>query len=211
MIRILVVDDHAVVRCGLRDWLSAVPDLDVVGLAADGQQAIELCDALRPEVVLMDLAMPVLNGVDATVQIHERWPETTIIALTTTEDSDLVNAALDAGAMGFLLKDVEPEMLVSSIRSVVCGGLPLSPSIAAQLFKVHRSPHAVYDQLTPRERQILGLIAHGAHNKEIARTLGISDKTVRVHCSRIFQRLGVTDRTQAAIWAVRTLPAGQAV
>lgn len=206
MIRILIVDDHAVVRHGLSNWLSAIADLDVVGLAANGQEGVDMCDELRPDVVLMDLSMPLLNGVEAIARLHESTPEIAIIALTTTPDSELVNAALDAGATGYLLKDVEPEMLISSIRSVVQGGLPLSPMIAAHLFRVNRSPHSKYDTLTPRERQILDMIALGDHNKQIAQALGISEKTVRVHCSRLFQRLGVTDRTQAAVWAIRTMP-----
>lgn len=206
MIRILIADDHAVVRYGLSNWLSAIADLDVVGVAANGQEAVDMCSALHPDVVLMDLAMPVLNGVQAIAQLHETTPEIAVIALTTTHDGELVTAALDAGAMGYLLKDVEPEHLISSIRSVVQGGLPLSPIVAAQLFRVNRPPHSKYDTLTPRERQILDMIANGDHNKEIALALGISEKTVRVHCSRLFQRLGVTDRTQAAVWAVRTMP-----
>lgn len=206
MIRILIVDDHAVVRSGLSNWLSAIADLDVVGVAANGQEGVDMCDALRPDVVLMDLSMPVLNGVQAIARLRESTPEIAVIALTTTPDSDLVDAALDAGAMGYLLKDVEPEMLISSIRSVVQGGLPLSPMIAAHLFRGNRSPRSTYDTLTPRERQILDMIADGDHNRKIALALGISEKTVRVHCSHIFQRLGVSDRTQAAVWAARSLP-----
>ena len=206
MIRTLIVDDHAVVRNGLSNWLAAIEDFDVVGVAVNGQEAVDVCIILRPDVVLMDLAMPVLSGIDAIKQIHSTAPDTAIIALTMTDDRAFVDAALEAGASGYLLKDVEPEMLVSSIRSVVEGGLPLSPLIAAQLFRVSRSPRSQYDTLTPRERQILDMIAQGNHNKEIARALGISEKTVRVHCSHLFQRLGVTDRTQAAVWAVRSLP-----
>ncbi len=205
MIRIMIADDHAVVRYGLSNWLSAVPDLDVVGLAANGRQAVELCGELQPDVVLMDLGMPVMGGVEAIAQIHQRHPDIMVIALTTSPDGTLVNAALDAGAMGYLLKDVQPDMLISSIRSVVDGGLPLSPLVSAHLFKVNQSPHGKYDTLTPREREILDLIADGRHNKEIALALGISEKTVRVHCSHLFQRLGVTDRTQAAVWAARTI------
>lgn len=208
MIRILIVDDHAVVRHGLSNWLSAIADFDVVGLAANGQEGVDMCNALRPDVVLMDLSMPTLNGVEAIAQLHATSPEIAVVALTTTQDGELVNAALDAGAMGYLLKDVEPEVLISSIRSVVLGGLPLSPLIAAHLFRVNRPPRSKYDTLTPRERQILDMIANGDHNKEIALALGISEKTVRVHCSRIFQRLGVTDRTQAAVWAMRTMTRG---
>lgn len=204
-ITILIVDPHIVVRHGLSKWLEAIPDLDVVGLAADGQEGLQLCGALRPDVVLMDIAMPVLNGVEAIAQIRETWPEIAVIAFTATVDGEVVNAAFAAGAMGYLLKDVTPEVLISSVRSVLEGGLPVSPMVAAHLFTVTRSPSGVYDTLSPRERQILDMIAHGDQNKEIALALGISDKTVRVHCSRLFLRLGVTDRTQAAVWAMRTL------
>jgi len=204
-IKILIVDPHIVVRHGLSSWLTAIPDLDVVGLAADGREAIDMCDALRPDVVLIDIAMPVQNGVEAIAQIHEMWPEIAVIAFTATADGDVVNAAFAAGASGYLLKDVTPEVLISSVRSVLQGGLPLSPMVAAHLFTVTRSPRGVYETLSARERQILDMIARGDHNKEIALALGISDKTVRVHCSRLFLRLGVTDRTQAAVWAMRTL------
>ena len=205
MIRILIVDPHNVVRHGLNDWFSDVPDLDVVGLAANDQEAFDMCDALRPDVVLMDLAIPVVNGIDAIARIHEEWPETAVIAFATTHDGEVVHAALAAGAMGYLLKDVARESLISGVRSVMHGGLPLSPLVAAHLFTVTRSPRGVYETLSAREREILDLIARGDHNKEIALALGISDKTVRVHCSRLFLRLGVTDRTQAAVWAMRTL------
>jgi DNA-binding NarL/FixJ family response regulator len=205
VITILIVDGHIVVRHGLSGWLAAVPDLDVVGLAGDGQEALDMCDAFRPDVVLMDVATPSLNGVDAIAKIRETWPKIAVIAFAATVDGDVVNAAFAAGATGYLLNDVAPETLISSVRSVLDGGLPLSPLVAAHLFTVTRSPRGVYDTLSPRERQILEMIAHGDQNKEIALTLGISDKTVRVHCSRLFQRLGVTDRTQAALWAMRTL------
>lgn len=205
MIRILIVDPHTVVRHGLSSWLAAIPDLDVVGLASDGQEGVDLCAALHPDVVLIDIAMPVGNGVEAIAQIHQAWPEIAVIAFTATVDGEVVNAAFAAGAMGYLLKDVTPETLISSVRSVLEGGLPLSPMAAAHLFTVTRSPSSVYESLSPRERQILDMIARGDQNKEIALSLGISDKTVRVHCSRLFLRLGVTDRTQAAVWAMRTL------
>ena len=206
MIRIVVADDHALVRTGLDQWLGSVPDLAVVGLAADGREAVDLVCELLPDVVLMDLIMPVLDGVGATAEIVARAPQVAVIALTTTHDPQRVNAALEAGAMGYLLKDVEPEVLVANIRSVVRGGLALSPAIAANLFKAGRSPRAVYGSLTQREQEILARIAAGEANKQIARALGISDKTVKAHCGRIFQRLGVHDRTQAAIWALRTVP-----
>ncbi len=205
MIRILIVDPQVVVRHGLSTWLSAIPDLEVVGLAGEGQEGLAMCAELRPDVVLMDIAMPILNGVEAIAHIRQTWPEIAVIAFTTTVDGEVVNAAFAAGAMGYLLKDVTPETLISSVRSVLEGGLPISPMVAAHLFTVTRTPSGVYETLSPRERQILDMIAHGDQNKEIARALGISDKTVRVHCSHLFLRLGVTDRTQAAVWAMRTL------
>jgi DNA-binding NarL/FixJ family response regulator len=206
MIRIVVADDHALVRTGLDQWLGSVPDLEVVGLAADGREAVDLACELLPDVVLMDLIMPVLDGIGAIAEISVKAPQVAVIALTTTHQPQKVNAALEAGAMGYLLKDVEPEVLVANIRSVVSGGLALSPSIAATLFKAGRTPRAIYGSLTQREQEILARIAAGEANKQIARALGISDKTVKAHCGRIFQRLGVHDRTQAAIWALRTIP-----
>ena len=206
MIRVVVADDHPLVRTGLDQWLRSVPDIDVVGLACDGREAVDLACSLLPEVVLMDLTMPVLNGVEATTELAVRAPQVAVIALTTSHDAQLVNAVLAAGAMGYLLKDVEPEVLVANIRAVVRGGLALSPPIAANLFKADRSPRSVYGSLTQREQEILALIAAGEANKHIALRLGISDKTVKAHCGRIFKRLGVRDRTQAAIWATRTVP-----
>jgi DNA-binding NarL/FixJ family response regulator len=205
MITILIVDPHTVVRHGLSSWLAAIPDLDVIGLASDGQEGVDKCEALQPDVVLMDIATPVRNGVEAIAQIRERWPEIAVIAFTATVDGEVVNAAFAAGAMGYLLKDVAPETLVASVRSVLEGGLPLSPLVAAHLFTVHRSPRSIYDTLSRRERQVLDMIARGDQNKEIAVALGISDNTVRVYCSSLFHRLGVTGRTQAAVWATRTL------
>lgn len=205
VITILIVDPHIVVRHGLSGWLATIPDVDVVGVASDGQEGVDVCEALHPDVVLMDIATPVRNGLEAIAEIRERWPDIAVIAFTATADGEVVNAAFAAGAMGYLLKDVAPEMLVSSLRSVLEGGLPLSPQIAAHLFTVTRSPRSVYDSLSPRERQVLDMIARGDQNKEIAVALGISDNTVRVYCSSLFQRLGVTSRTQAAVWATRTL------
>jgi len=204
VIRVLLADDHSVVRTGLQQWLSSVPDFEVVGTAQDGREAVELTCALLPDVVLMDLSMPVLDGIAATSEITAKAPGTAVIALTTTHDPQRVNAALDAGAVGYLLKDVEPEVLVNSIRAAMQGGLTLSPTIAAQLFRSGRSPAGVFESLTPREREILLLIARGEANKQISRTLGISEKTVKTYCGRIFNRSGVRDRTQAAIWVLKT-------
>ncbi len=214
MIRVLVVDDHSVVRTGLEQWLDSHVDIDVVGVAGDGEQAIEMALALRPDVVLMDMSMPVLDGISATAQIRAQAPDVAVIALTTFHEQSQINAALDAGASGYLLKDVNPEVLVDGIRSVVGGGMALSPLVASQLFRRGRETSANNALLTAREREILLLIASGQGNKQIARALGISDKTVKSHCGRLFQRIGVTDRTQAAIWALKNLdvnssPSGQ--
>lgn len=210
MIRIVVVDDHSLVRTGLEQWLSSHADLDVVGVAADGQQAIEMVLELLPDVVTMDIAMPVLDGISAMTAITQQAPGVAIIALSTFHDNAQVNAAFDAGAVGYFLKDVNPEVLVAGIRSVIEGGMALSPIVAAQLFNRNRDQAASAARsnghgstLTPREREILQLIADGHGNKQIARLLDISDKTVKSHCGRLFQRLGVTDRTQAAIWALK--------
>jgi DNA-binding NarL/FixJ family response regulator len=206
VIRIVIADDHGLVRTGLEQWLQSVSDIDVVGVAVDGREAVDLACALLPDVVLMDLAMPVMSGVDATAEITARAPEVRVIALTTSHDPQLVNAVLAAGATGYLLKDVEPEVLVSSIRAAGRGGLVLSPPVAADLFRGERATSSAYEGLTPREREVLALIAAGESNKRIALLLGISDKTVKAHCSRVFKRLGVRDRTQAAIWAMRAGP-----
>lgn len=179
-------------------------DMDVVGLAADGREAIECVERLHPEVVLMDLSMPVLDGVQATTEIVARWPEVRVIALTSTLDPQRVNAVLAAGAAGYMLKDVDPAVLASNIRAATHGGLALSPQVAAQYFQRHAAAHATAEiPLTARELQVLAMIADGRSNKQIARALGISDKTVKAHCGHIFNRLGVTDRTQAAIWALQ--------
>jgi DNA-binding NarL/FixJ family response regulator len=207
VIRIIVADDHALVRAGLQQWLSSVADFEVVGLAADGREAVEMAGERLPDVVLMDLSMPVLDGVEATRQIVTGANGVAVIALTGSDDAHLVDAALAAGAMGYLLKDVEPEVLASSIRAVVQGGLALSPAVAVKLFKATNTPAGGVGSLTEREIEVLQLIAAGKANKQIGRALGISEKTVKGHCGRIFQRLGVSGRTEAAMWALRTIPA----
>ena len=205
MIRVLVADDHPLVRAGLLGMLRA-DDIEIVGAAENGQQAIEMVDALLPDVVLMDLIMPVADGVTATRAIKEAHPEVRVIVLTTAQDPARVNEALAAGANGYLLKDVEPALLLDGIRSAPTGGVPLSPSVASGLLQATvPAPPTEADLLTPRQVEILRLAANGYANKQIARTLAISEKTVKVHFGRIFQRIAVTDRTQAAVWAVRNL------
>lgn len=210
MIRIVIADDHAMVRAGLSQLLGSFDDLEVVGTAADGKEAVEVVGELHPDLVLMDLSMPVMDGIEATATLKQLYPETHVVVLTTFQEPRQVAAALSAGASGYLVKDVEPEVLVAGIRAAVQGGAPLSPSVAAGLLRGSNQMSMVSpSSLTPRELEILQLIVDGHTNQQIARTLGISEKTVKTHCSRLFQRLGVTDRTQAAVWAMRNLPNNQ--
>ncbi|MGZ4768406.1 MAG: response regulator [Ilumatobacteraceae bacterium] len=206
MIRILLADDHVLVRAGLSQLLDAQPDIDVVGVACDGQEALEMARKLSPDVVLMDLQMPVVDGITAIGELTATLPEISVIALTTFQEPQQVTAALAAGARGYLVKDVEPAVLVAGIRAVVNGGAPLSPSVAAQLIRSAASQPTTVGSVTQRERQILRLIVAGQSNKQIGRELGISEKTVKSHCGRLFQRINVSDRTQAAVWATKNLP-----
>ncbi|MFZ4717818.1 MAG: response regulator [Ilumatobacteraceae bacterium] len=210
MIRIVIADDHAMVRAGLSQLLGSFEDLEVVGTASDGKEALEVVGELQPDLVLMDLSMPVMDGIEATAAIKQRHPDVHVVVLTTFQEPRQVSAALGAGASGYLVKDVEPEVLVAGIRAAVQGGAPLSPSVAAGLLRGGSQMSMVSPaSLTPRELEILQLIVDGHTNQQIARALGISEKTVKTHCSRLFQRLGVTDRTQAAVWAMRNLPSSQ--
>ena len=207
MIRIVIADDHAMVRAGLSQLLGSFDDLEVVGTASDGLEAVDAVGELRPDVVLMDLSMPNMDGIEATAAVKQQYPDTHVVVLTTFQEPRQVSAALGAGASGYLVKDVEPEVLVAGIRAAVQGGAPLSPSVAAGLLRGSSTMSMVSpSSLTPRELEILQLIVDGHTNQQIARALGISEKTVKTHCSRLFQRLGVTDRTQAAVWAMRNLP-----
>jgi DNA-binding NarL/FixJ family response regulator len=202
-----LADDHVLVRAGLSQLLDAQPDMEVVGVACDGQEALNLARQLHPDIVLMDLQMPIVDGVSAMQELTSELPEISSIALTTFQEPQQVTAALAAGARGYLVKDVEPEVLVAGIRAAVNGGAPLSPSVAAQLIRNAASTPTTVGSLTQRERQILKLIVAGQSNKQIGRELGISEKTVKSHCGRLFQRLNVSDRTQAAVWATKNLPA----
>lgn len=206
MIGVLIVDDHAMVRVGLERLLSTFEDIEVVGAVQSGEEAIDFVDETRPDVVLMDMSLNGIDGAEATRRIVSVHPGVSVIAISTFDAPDQVARALNAGASGYLLKDVESEVLVAGIRSVLRGGAPLSPSIAANLirsdWKIDSTPS---HQLTKRELQVLQLIVRGEANKQIARSLGISEKTVKSHCSRLFQRIHVRDRTQAAIWAERNL------
>ena len=203
MIRILIVDDHPLVRAGLAGLLQAA-DLQIVGAAADGEQAVRLSAELAPDVVLMDLSMPGLDGAEATRRIRSRCPGVQVAVLTSSSDGERVWDALDAGAVGYLLKDSEPAQLREAVRAVSRGESPLDPRAARSMLEARRPEKAV-SGLTERERQVLSLIAQGRANKQIARSLGISEPTVKAHVTSIFHRIGVTDRTSAALWAQRNL------
>lgn len=204
-IRVLVVDDHAVVRQGLRTFLELQDDIEVVGDAGDGEQALAAVAEHAPDVVLMDLVMPRLDGIEAIRRIAAERPRTRVIALTSFLDDDKVLPAVRVGAAGYLLKDVEPQALVAGIRAVHRGEALLHPAVAARLMEevAGGAPRAAGDRLTPREREVVGLIAGGLSNKRIALELGISEKTVKTHVSSVLSKLGLTDRTQVAVLAVR--------
>jgi DNA-binding NarL/FixJ family response regulator len=207
MITVVLVDDHALVRRGLEQLLSADPDIDVVGTASDGEEAVAVTLEMRPDVVLMDLQMPKLDGVEATRRIVREYPEdesVQVVVLTSFSDTERIVAALDAGAVGYLLKDTEPEELLHGVRAAARGESPLHPRAARQLLTARsKQPPAVTVDLTRRETEVLGLVRQGLANKQIARRLGISERTVKAHLTSTFQRIGVTDRTQAALWAER--------
>jgi NarL family two-component system response regulator LiaR len=206
-IRVLIADDHAVVREGLRTFLELQDDIEVVADAADGEEAVVAALDGHPDVVLMDLVMPGLDGIEATRRILRERPGTRVIALTSFLDDDKVLPAVRAGAAGYLLKDVEPGELVRAIHAVNEGQALLHPTVTARVMRELREsdePVAAADGgLTVREREVLALVARGLPNKLIARELGIAEKTVKTHVSSILAKLGVTDRTQAALLAVR--------
>jgi two-component system, NarL family, response regulator LiaR len=198
VIRVLIADDHAVVRQGLRTFLDLQEDIEVVGEAADGAAALEAAVALTPDVVLVDLVMPGVDGIEAIRGLRERVPGARAIVLSSFIDDEKLFPAVRAGAAGYLLKDVQPKELVEAIRTVHGGGALLHPRVASRLLE-----ELTTDPLTPREREVLGLIGRGMANKVIARELSLSEKTVKAHVSSILAKLGVTDRTQAALYAVR--------
>jgi DNA-binding NarL/FixJ family response regulator len=202
VIRILLVDDHAVVRSGLTRLLGAVPDFEVVATAADGAEAVALAGEYATDVVLMDLLMPVLDGVEATRRIVAANPDIKVVVLTSFSDRDRILDAVDAGAVGYLLKDAEPEELVRGIVAATLGGAPLSPNAAFVILNARRQRTSIED-LSRRERDVLQLVTAGMTNAQIAQHLGLSEKTVKVHLGRAFQRVGVTGRRQAAQWAER--------
>jgi NarL family two-component system response regulator LiaR len=206
-IRVLVADDHAVVRQGLRTFLDLQDDVEVVADVADGAAAVAAVHEHGPDVVLMDLVMPELDGVEAIRRIADERPATRVIALTSFLDDDKVLPAVRAGAAGYLLKDVGPEDLVRAIRTVHAGEALLHPAVAARLMEevagAPRRPAGEDDGLTAREHEVLAEIARGRSNKRIALELRISEATVKIHVSSVLRKLGVSDRTQAAVLAVR--------
>ncbi|MAT40893.1 MAG: DNA-binding response regulator [Anaerolineaceae bacterium] len=201
-IRILLADDHAVVRQGLKMFLELDTDLEVVGEAENGEQAVQFVSSLSPDIVLMDLLMPVMDGITAIKVIREQAPETEIIALTSVLEDALVFEAMRAGAMGYLLKDTHADELCRAIKAAAAGQVQLSPQAAARLMREIKAPQSV-EKLTERETDVLRLIALGRANKEIALEFSVSEKTVKTHVSSILRKLNVSSRTQAALHAVR--------
>lgn len=201
-IRILIADDHSVVRQGLRMFLALDPELDVVGEAADGAEAVRLAQELKPDVVLMDLLMPIMDGIAATTAIRRAVPDTEVLALTSVLEDASVTGAVRAGAIGYLLKDTQADELRRAIRAAAAGQVQLSPQAAARLMREVRAPDSP-ETLTEREIDVLRLVARGKANKEIARDLSIGEKTVKTHVSSILAKLGVQSRTQAALYAVQ--------
>jgi DNA-binding NarL/FixJ family response regulator len=201
VIRVLVVDDHPVVRRGISDLLASVADVEVIGTTGDGGAGVALAEQLDPDVVLMDIEMPGVDGVEATHRIGVTAPRSAVVILTTFADRARITRALDAGAAGYLLKDVEPSELIDGIRAAAAGATPISPRAASRL--AERFPDPIPAALTPREREVLTLLAEGLANKQIARRLGIAEKTVKAHLTRVFAALDVSDRTQAALWVTR--------
>ncbi len=208
-IRILIVDDHAVVREGLRAFLALQDGFEIVGEAADGEEAVEQAAELEPDVILMDLVMPKLDGVSAMRELRRRGGSGHVIVLTSFLDDDRLLPALEAGAAGYLLKNSQPTELARAVRAAQAGEAIIDPTAAARLVNVlsgsgqGRRGATRLDQLTDREREVLGLIAQGRANKRIALELGISEKTVKNHVGHVLAKLGVTDRTQAAVLAVQ--------
>jgi DNA-binding NarL/FixJ family response regulator len=205
VIRVLLVDDHGLVRHGLKQLLETDADIEVVGMAADGHEAVELVRHHRPDVVLMDLAMPGVDGIAATRAIHGEHPEVHVVVLTSFGDESRILDALDAGAQGYLLKHTEPDALIEALRSAHAGLAPLDPRAGRVLLDRQRGRRA-RPELSQREGEVLDLVTQGMANKQIARRLGISERTVKAHLTNVFQRIGVTDRTQAALWARENLP-----
>jgi DNA-binding NarL/FixJ family response regulator len=203
VIRVLVADDHAVVRTGLSQLVGTFEGVELVGAAANGEEAVTLVAERAPDVVLMDLEMPVLDGIEATSRIREAQPEVAVVILTSFSDRERILGALDAGAVGYLLKDAEPDELARAIQAAARGESPLDPKAAQALLGARHATTTAGDALSGREREVLVLVAEGHPNKVIAQRLSISEKTVKAHLTSVFRQIGVTDRTQAALWAER--------
>jgi len=202
-IRVLIADDHGVVRQGLRMFLGSDPELEVVGEARDGGEALRLAHQLHPDVVLMDLLMPVIDGIAATAAIRRELPDIEVVALTSVLEDVSVIEAVRAGAIGYLLKDTEAHELRRAIKAAAAGQVQLSPQAAARLMREVRTPEKSHESLTEREGDVLRLLAQGKSNKEIAQQLNIGEQTVKTHVSRVLDKLGVPSRTQAALYAIR--------
>ncbi|MFF9766807.1 response regulator [Streptomyces sp. NPDC053086] len=204
-IKVLLVDDHQVVRRGLRTFLEVQDDIEVVGEAADGAEGVDRAEELRPDIVLMDIKMPGLDGIGALRRLRELGNPARVLIVTSFTEQRTVVPALRAGAAGYVYKDVDPDALAGAIRSVHAGHILLQPEVADALLSQEEanSGQGRGSSLTEREREVLGLIADGRSNREIARALVLSEKTVKTHVSNILMKLDLADRTQAALWAVR--------
>lgn len=206
MIRVLIADDHHVVRRGLLFFLKTQKDIEVIGEAKNGVEAVQLVEQLKPDIVLMDLVMPEMDGIEATKVIKGKWPEVQVLMLTSFSDKDHVLPAIEAGAAGYQLKDIEPDDLVNSIRQVMNGENIMHPVATIQLeerLKEEENLPHVKNPLTPREQDVLAELTKGKSNREIASSLFVTEKTVKTHISNIFTKLEVQDRTQAALYAVK--------
>jgi DNA-binding NarL/FixJ family response regulator len=202
VIRVAIADDHRVVRVGLQQLLDTFDDVETVGVASGGEEAVTICLESKPDVLLLDLSMPDVDGIEVTRRLREASLATKVVVFTSFSDRERIVKALDAGAVGYLLKDSEPDEIRSAIQAASRGEAPLTPRAAAELLADRRSrPPDV--ELTGREREVLALVVEGLANKQIARRMGISEKTVKGHLTNLFQRIGVADRTQAALWAER--------
>jgi DNA-binding NarL/FixJ family response regulator len=201
VIRVVLAEDHKMVRAGLEELLDGAEDIEVVGAVADGEEAVALVKEAEPDVVLCDLSMPRMDGIAATRRILEARPETRVVVLTAFSERARILGALDAGAAGYLLKDASPDELFAAVRAAARGESPLAPKAAQAVLSERAGQRAV--DLSRREREVLTLVAEGLPNKLIARRLAISEKTVKAHLTRVYEQIGVTDRTQAALWVQR--------
>ena len=202
MIRVVLVDDHRVVVEGLKLLLQAYPDVSVVGSAGEGAEGADLVISLVPDVVLMDLSMPGVDGIQATRRIVDAVPDTAVVVLTTSSDREMVLRSLDAGAVGYLMKDTDPQALYEGIQAAAAGGSPIDPRVARALVETRRRPASgPASVLTAKQREVLELVAAGQPNRLVAKQLGVTEKTVKAHLTQIYAAIGVSDRVQATLWA----------